>query len=293
MNHPVLSLVAAFSLSHASTACLPADTRSPPATVVLSVEADDAIRSGIASETTADAWSIRYERFLVVFGHGELTGDDCDAYVEGGYARIFDLLEPGPQRANVLYGLGRCELEFSFATPAWDTLRGAGVSEEDELALRTPGKDSVSDGIGVSVWVEGRAERAGESKRFSWPFRRFIQYSYCELPTLEGVERGLSLAGHETVEVVVSMRGAPLFRETAEETANLRFDPFRNADDIHGDADGVVTLAELESTPWVGSGTATLAEHLYLELLPEIVRYRGAGRCRFEASSEPPSFGGP
>lgn len=292
MNHAAVCLLAVFCCSQGALACLPADTRSPPATLVLNVDSDAAVRTGIPAEASADGWSISYERFLLVLGNAELTGDDCDAYVESDYARIFDLLEPGPQRVSQLYALGRCELRFSIATPAWDTLRGAGVSEDDELALRVPGSDFVSDGIGVSVWVEGRAERGNESKRFSWPFRRFIHYDRCELPTEEGVESELSLTGQKTLVVDLLIRGAALFRESAEDTASVRFDPFRDADDVTGDADGVITLAELESAPLIGR-TATLGERLYLELLPEIVGYRGVGRCRFEASSEPPSFGGP
>lgn len=286
-------LLCALAMLRPLSACLPADTRSPPATVVLSVDADQAVRAGIPAAATADGWSIRYERFLVVFGQGELAGDDCDAYVDGGYARVFDLFVPGPQRANLLYGLGLCDVRFAFSPPAWDTLRGEGVSEADELALRTPGDDPRADGLGVSVWVEGRADRLDESKRFAWAFRRVIEYERCEVEGPDGVERGLTLSGHETLEVEVSIRGAPLFRESPEESASVRFDPFRDADDVYGDANGVVTLAELESTPLAGQSAKTLGELVYLELLPQIAGYRGDGRCHFEATSKPDDFGGP
>jgi hypothetical protein len=289
--HHAFRFLSVLLLSSRLLSCLPADTRSPPGTVVLSIESDDAVRSGIPADATADGWSIHYERFLVVFGQGELAGEGCDAYTEGDYARIFDLLLPGPQRVNVLYGLGRCDLGFSIATPAWDTLRGEGVSEMDELALRTPGTDSQADGLGVSVWVEGRADRVDESKRFSWPFRRVIDYEHCQVETPYGVEGELSLTGHETVDADVLIRGATLFRESASESASVRFDPFRDADAVYGDANDVVTLAELERSPLAGHSARTLADLVYLELLPEIVRYRGAGRCEFEATSTPDDFG--
>jgi hypothetical protein len=293
MHPTALRFVSVLLLSSTLPGCLPADTRSPPGKVVLRVDSDDAVRSGIPADATADGWSIHYERFLVVFGQGELAGDGCDAYVESDYARIFDLLRPGPQRVNVLYGLGRCDLRFSISTPAWDTLRGEGVSETDELALRTPGTDSQADGLGVSVWVEGRADRLDESKRFSWPFRRIINYQHCQVETPGGIERELSLTGQETVDIDVLMRGTTLFRENATDSATVRFDPFRDADAVYGDANDVVTLAELERTPLTGQSAKTLADLVYLELLPEIVRYRGAGRCEFEATSTPDDWGGP
>lgn len=293
MNHPVSRLSLCLLLARTLGGCLPADTRSPPAMLTLSVASDDAVQRGIPAETTADGWSIRYDRFLVVLGHGTLQGGGCDAYVEGEYARILDLLRPDPQHVNRLYGLGHCELGFSISPPAWDTLRGEGVSEDDELALRTPGSDSRSAGLGVSVWVEGSAERLDESRRFSWPFRRVIEYSRCELETADGVERELSLESHAVVEVEVSIRGTALFRESAEDDAAVRFESFRDADDVYGDADGVVTLAELESTPLTATPEKTLGELLYLELLPEIARYRGSGRCQQRATSEPDDFGGP
>jgi hypothetical protein len=293
MSQATLRFISVLLLSSTLPSCLPADTRSPPGTVVLRVESDDAVRSGIPADATADGWSIHYERFLVVFGQGELAGDGCDAYVDSDYARIFDLLRPGPQRVNVLYGLGQCDLRFSISTPAWDTLRGEGVTETDELALRTPGTDSQADGLGVSVWVEGRADRLDESKRFSWPFRRIINYQHCQVETPGGIEGELSLTGQETVDVDVSIRGTTLFRESATESASVRFDPFRDADAVYGDANDVVTLAELERTPLTGQSAKTLADLVYLELLPEIVRYRGSGRCAFEATSAPDDWGGP
>jgi hypothetical protein len=275
-------------------ACLPTDTRPVPATVELSVDSDDSLR---APMTSSDGWTITFERFLVVLGHGTLAGDDCDAYSEADFDRIIDVQRTGWQRVNLLYGRGRCSVAFAIAPPAWDTLRGDGVSSEDEAVLRTPGSDFVArEEQGASIRVEGRAQNLEVTKRFAWSFRRFIHYENCEF---EG-ETQLALTGHENVEVELSIGGAVLFQDGSDSTsAVVRFDPFRDADEVHGNADGLVALDELERTPIDGSRFETLGELVYLELLPEIMRYRGTlsggsgalpGACEYRAASGPMAF---
>jgi hypothetical protein len=293
MNRYAFAL-AGLALSLVPGACLPADTRPEPATVELSVDADESL---LAPITSSDGWTITYDRFLVVLGHGMLLGDDCDPYSEADFDRILDLQNMGPQRVNLLYGLGPCAVDFAIAPPAWDTLRGEGVSSGDEALLRTPGSDFVArEPQGASVHVEGHAEGSEQSKRFRWSFRRFIHYSHCEF---EG-ERQLTLSGQESVGVHLSIGGAALFQDGADSaTAVLRFDPFRDADDVYGNADGLVALDEIERTPVDGGQFETLGELVYLALLPEIMRYHGpalagsdspSGACEYHAASGPMSF---
>jgi hypothetical protein len=171
------------------------------------------------------------------------------------------------------------------------------VNSDDEALLRALGSDFVATREqGASVHVEGRAESAPQTKRFSWSFRRFIKYENCEF---EG-ERQLGLSGQENVEVRVSIGGAALFQDRPDAPdAVLRFAPFRDADEVYGNADGLVALDELERTPIDGGRFETLGELVYLALLPEIVRYRGtaltgsggaSGTCEHEAASGPMSF---
>jgi hypothetical protein len=141
--------------------------------------------------------------------------------------------------------------------------------------------------------VEGRARNSEATKRFAWTFRRFIHYENCES---EG-ETQLALTEHENVEVELSIGGTVLFQDGSVSTsAVVRFDPFRDADEVYGNADGLVALDELERTPIDGSRFATLGELVYLELLPRITRYGGAlseaaggalGACEYRAASGP------
>jgi hypothetical protein len=71
-----------------------------------------------------------------------------------------------------------------------------------------------------------------------------------------------------------------------DDSAEVRFGPFAAADDIFGDADGEVTLAELAASPFDLSGDhpewQTLADYLYLGLVPRVPRYQGTGTCKFK-----------
>jgi hypothetical protein len=90
-----------------------------------------------------------------------------------------------------------------------------------------------------------------------------------------------------TYDLLIEVEG--LFRDDRDRGAALRFDPFANADAVHGDGDGVVTLAELGAVPldearatggaYAGFGVETLADYMYRVLWPTLLRFRGTGSC--------------
>jgi len=275
-------------------ACLPDDTRATPGSVVVTASAQETL--GNEGFVTSDGWRVSYRRFVIVAGELELDGDACETYSESEYSRVLDLVQPGPQRLGLVYGLGQCDFAFRVSAPLWDTLPGSGIDETDLVRLRTPGSDAHAANAGVSIGVEGTAARLGVVKRFSWQFRRFIQYTECALVDGESIERGLALRGGRELAVDLAVHGDALFAATASSSA---FEPFRLADDTYGNADGEVSLAELERVPWAGGPEpdgrlwATLGERVYLGLLPSVVRFRGAGECAVESSpTEPDSESG-
>jgi hypothetical protein len=175
----------------------------------------------------------------------------------------------------------------------WDTLLGDGVSEADALLLRTPSSDPSAPPTGISVHVEGIAERQTSQKRFVWSFRRFVQYEDCRLPGADASEIGLSLHAERNLEVEISVTGAALFQEHLEAgPADLRFEPFREADDVYGDADGEITLSELGRTPSTNGSNEgvpsadTLREVLVVERLPRIARFRHTGTCSVKSTAK-------
>lgn len=273
--------------------CLPDDTRKPPAELLVTVSADESLTSGIVS--TEDGWTIAYSRFLVVLGDADLSGDDCDAYSESHYNRIFELTQPSPQRVSILYGLGDCQFRFRIAAPAWDSVLGQGVSVEDEVFMRTPGSDAHASDAGVSVRISGSASKLGVVKSFDWSFRRFIEYRDCAVSDVDVIS--LNSNGSSTVDIVV--RGDALFGNGPKEPpAPPLFEPFRAADDEHGDGNGEVSFDELQNSPLppgaLGSeNIATLGDRVYLQLLSEIAKFQGTGTCKIFSSSERPDSRGP
>jgi len=242
---------------------------------------------------TDDEWRVRFDRVLVVLGSVALEGDDCEEYSESGYNRILDALRTERQRISRGFGLGACEFTFALSPPAWDTIRGEGIGDAEDELLRTRDPSGVSD-AGVSVWVEGSAERSGAIKRFAWGFRRLVEYTRCALPGAEP-EEGILFEAERLVAVDLELDGAGLFRTDA----GSLFEPFRAADDQYGDADGVVTLEELTASPPSGGSSemepvfASFGEYLAIDALPRIVRYRGEGTCRTTSSPEDEDdFGG-
>jgi hypothetical protein len=295
----IAALAGSFALL--SVSCLPDDTRAPPGELVLTVSAEEASVPG-AVTSTEDGWVLTFTRLLVVLGGASLDGDDCDAYYQGEYGRIFAFTHESPQRVSTSYGLGPCQFGFRIATPAWDSLLGAGVSEDERTLLRTPGSDSHASNQGISVQIEGSASRLEVTKTFRWSFRRFIEYNDCSVPsdTPDATPReGVLLSAKEVTNVDIVIRGTALFRNARmEPPAPPRFEAFRAADDEHGDADGVVTLEELDNSPLPpeaagGALIQTLGDRVYLQLLPEIAQFQGVGRCQVRSSPDRPDFGGP
>jgi hypothetical protein len=157
------------------------------------------------------------------------------------------------------------------------------------------------------------AQPPSDRKQFTWPFRRFLSYEGCAFtPPDQPKERGVTLTASRTSEIDLSVHGDALFALSSTPSTPSAppasplltiFDPFRVADDQYGDADGDITLDELECVPWTdplspdpSSGTtprSTLGARVYLDLLPALVRYRGGNDCTIHTSEEDPEDGGP
>jgi hypothetical protein len=255
----------------------------------VTVTSDEALRSGF---DTGDGWHIRYQRFLMVLGQVQVSGDACNNYSAGGgtgYTRIYDMQTAGPQKVTVVYGLGACEFGFRVGNPASDSLLGVGVTEADKTFMRTPGTDTYSTNRGVSVQIEGTAAKGGITKRFAWSFRQSSSYAQCEAG--DGGAAGVTLRGQQTQTMDILIPGAALFDDALNPAhAMARFEPFALADD-HGNRDGEITLAELAAIPQsvadiqvadagVDSGVWTsLEDDLYLGLVPRIARFDDTGSC--------------
>jgi hypothetical protein len=282
-------LIALLLASLGAAGCLPDDNRPTPGSVQVNVEGSEELLEPVAS---ADGWTITVERLLVGLGTVELHGTGCTIYDQAYYSRLFDFAVPlpPPHKLALVYGLGDCTLEFRMRAPHPNAVLGPGVQQADIDAMRIElYTDYDDEPQRASVWVRGRATREDVEKQFEWEFRRRYNFKECP-PGPEGQPgSALPIAAGDALEQTVVVDGSELFRVGTAEDEQLEFEPFSLAD---ADGDGEITLDELAeaSAPAVmpaAEGAAdlqgmTLAEHLYDNLVPQMVSLAGAGKCNVE-----------
>jgi hypothetical protein len=294
---------AAASLGLAPHACVPADTRPAPGSLTITVSPSDAIVSGFES---ADGWSVRFERVLLGIGQTSLT-DDCISYSEANYDRVLDLASvDAGQKLSILHGLGTCDLRFRISPPSVDALLGQGVLEDDKTAMRTPGADPYVPLGGISADIAGTATKDATAKHFHFTFRPRIRFRQCTSDPDAGAYgaeiRPVDLQTNVDLTYDLRIEAEALFRDNTTAPAALRFAPFASAD-TNGDDN--ITLDELRQVPIsdVQDGgpleastylfddeagitlngapvpITTLADYVYLVLLPLLPRFRDTGVC--------------
>ena len=269
--------------------CLPADTRPEPGSLLSTVEGSESTLQGW---TTDDGWDVVFDRVLLTIGPMQF-GDACDKYSEAGYDRILDVTRHGRQKLSVLFGLGRCDVDFEASPPGLRSVLGEGVSESDRDTLRLPARDALGSAQGSVLRVEGSAARQGRVLAFAWDLRQRLYFTRCQVQVAGEVRRGIALRSAEALTQNLLIEVESLFCDDAEDRSSTRFQPFADADAVLGDADGLITLAELGAQPleairgpgrYSGRGLAatvpsTLGEYLHLALWPELIRYRDTGSC--------------
>jgi hypothetical protein len=223
---------------------------------------------------------------LITLGGVELEGNDCSVYNEIDYLRLLSLGATATQRLSTPYARGTCEFGFQMRPPTTDTVFGEAVTEFDYLLVGAPATDDFAD-AGAALFVSGTAANGAIAKRFAWAFRRGYQYEKCELDGNSGVV----LSSNDAQVVNITIRGSVLFvARPDDEDAELRFGPFAEADDVFGDANGDITLAELAVAPFDLANEhpewKTLADYVYLGLVPRIPRYRATGTCKIGPYAE-------
>jgi len=280
----------AMVLAALVASCLPKDTRPPPAVLHTTISSDTPLSADTVAFTTTDGWDLSFEEVLLSVGRVSVEGDACIGYSDPDYARVVDLLRGSGQKVSEVYAIGPCEYDFELSSPHEDSLLGAGVAERRKGFMRIPASDPWVQGAGVSIYVQGRAERAGEEKRFSWAFRNRIDFSTCKATVDGHLIDGVILqeSGETTVDLTVFL--STLFQQSLSDGAATWFEPFADADN---DENGEVTLEELDNVPLEDVETndryadarqswSTLGDYVYLGLYERVIRYRGNGTCELE-----------
>ena len=296
-------------------ACLPQDTRPPPAKVTVTTSASEFTLSGIPAASTADGYEISIDRLLVNLGQAELGGGDqataCNDYSNPDYTRLFDFTKlEAPQELGLAFASGHCPFGFAVRFPDPDAKLGVGVQEADRTLMRTPGSDRIAKDDGISVYIAGTGSRADATKHFAWSLRRRIRYGECGVPKDDGtLTTGIELATNGQGHVNIEIQAEALFRGRNLD-ALAHFEPYALAD---ADGDGEITLEELWTVPLATVEAAglieppapardstnggpdpagrctnddgdevavkTLGDFLYCTLLKDIARYESNGDC--------------
>lgn len=298
----IRSLGVAPLLACAVGACLAGDDRATPGKVTMTIEPSAATTEGF---DTSDGWRVTFERFVSAAGDvgldtpREVDRDDpetCIDYTDAHYDRLFDFARAGRTHLGLAYGTGNCAVEFRLKSPSTDSLLQPGATTEDLTFMRVRESDAWSDDGRVNVWVIGRAERAGVTKRFDWAFRQGDRVSQCASASGEGNVDEVKILADDSHELHGVVRGEELFRAGLDGTSPLVFDPHAGAD---ANGDGDITLGELALVPVTveippdllaqenpfGGGPieieppATLGDLLYEWQIRRVGNFIGGGEC--------------
>jgi hypothetical protein len=246
-------------------ACLPNDTRPTPTTLNVTVSGSALVDDGIPATSVDDGWSIAFDRVLVDIGNSSVNGGDCTDYAETDYRRLYDASVVAPQKLSLIYGLGTCNFNFGIRNPDnTSTILMQGVTDDEYTTMGTPVQDAdrytLHDVSGVSLWVRGSATNGSTTKTFDWSFRiRRVRIHDCRAP--DGTYFSLDMPGGDTLSLDIEIHPEVLFQDRLDwTTARLRFAPFAQADDKFGNADGVITLDELNAMTLADAGVTPFDE---------------------------------
>jgi len=284
----VLALLALAGSMHA---CLPADDRPVPGQIFVTAEPSEATKSGFVTD---DGWSVRFDRFVTALGDVDLDGPDgqnddaCNDYSETRYEWLYDFTVAGREKVGVVYALGDCSVEWRLRGPLDDTVLDPGVDENDVRFMSIEDTDAwTPEAEEATLVVRGVATKDGVEKRFDWVFRRSYDIEKCALGE-SGFASVFDVEGEAEIALPLVVHGEELFRTAASPFGGFTFDPFASAD---ADADGDVTLAELDAVPALDGTVSpvegeappeTLADVVYGLSLPRVTRVQGSGSCKYE-----------
>lgn len=270
--------------------CLPEDTRPEPAKVLVEVALPDELSVSQPEperqwiEFESDGWTVGVDRLYVSLGEIEVLADAaCSEYADAPYFRILDLAQQGPQRLGQVWGLGRCQLDYTVEVPPPDAVLGAGVAEAEGTFMRTARvpvstPDGPATASGMALWLRGRATRGEGTVTFDWGFAERLQGTECRRSIDGGEEPGVPLRSGEAVAVTLTIDPRKLFEFEGTPLVPLVADA-----DRRGNADGVVSVSEMTRVDVPGSARP-LAEVLRTTGYPAVFGDENGGFCKLEGS---------
>ena len=298
MNSHVLknSLANAALLAVLAVGCGSSDPVEPGGSgaVAFTTWGEEYIETGIPADEDSgfvDGWSVRYEQFLVNFQNIQLANSSGERAGIQARSVLVD---------NTVAGV-KSLIEFDeVPAQAWDRVSYeiAPVTRDTELTQSADedAKASMIEG-GYSVYVAGTARKGALEKSFAWGFAIGTHYSDCHSQQAGRDEAGVVVKNNTNIDVQLTTHGDHPFYDRLQSSADpsiltsLRFQAIADAD---ANADGEVTLAELEATPldvrvYEQSGLRAPTLGAFVTALARTIgHFRGEGECSVRALTTEP-----
>lgn len=229
-----------------------------------------------------DGWTVRYDKFLVNFQNIVVADARGDSAADMAGSMLFDNKLPGVKsivRFDALPAKAWDRVSYEIAPVTDATVLSDGVAEADKAMMLL---------AGYSLYVSATATKADIVKRFRWGFAIGTRYNECQSEQ-DGVEQaGVVVTNNGELPVQLTTHGDHLYYDRLQASpdpavaTSLRFDALAAAD---ADADGDITLAELEATPldvrlYDPSGLGAANYGAFVTALARTVgHFRGEGEC--------------
>lgn len=256
-------------------------------TVVITTWGEEYIEDGLPSDVFPhDHWSVKYDKFLVVYQSLTIADDSGDIVAELDHPLVFDMAKktkgkPKTLATFELEAKAWPDLSYQLGPISKDARAGDGATEADVALLQ---EDE------ASIHVEGTGTSPdGDEKTFNWSFSPATLFDHCH-GMQDGKEvEGVLVTNGGTQEVELTIHGDHFFYDDLQsEKGAPRFQAYADAD---ANDDGEVTLEELDQVPLYtiptekgsyGTGALGNVDTLgqYVRTLSRTVgHYRGEGSC--------------
>lgn len=200
-------------------------------TITATVYGEEFIEEGIPADAFSDGWAVSFDTFLVSIGNVAAKAGEGGAEVGDPGFYIVDLAQPSG-------GAGYELATFDAPAGTYDHYGYAIRPDPGALGINVEATEvTAMTAAGSSIWVTGSATKAGVTKSFDWSFALKLGHGHCDVAE--------QIDGNH-VEIQATIHADHFFYDDAvSEEPNLAFELIAAAD---GNADGAVTLAELEAT---------------------------------------------
>jgi hypothetical protein len=243
---------------------------------------EDFIEKQIDANVFADAWSVKYNKFLVVIRDIKVADVNGVVAAQQSKAKIFDMTKPGIKKI----------VDFSnVPAKAWQRISyqiGPVAADAELDASATDADKKILIDNNASVFVDAVATKGAVKKTYKWAFSVATRYEECK-GSRDGKEtEGLIVTNGGKDNVQLTIHGDHFYYNDLQSVkATVHFDAIARTDT---DNNGEVTLDELSKFTFdkliasdgaYGTGGANVnnLKEFVTALSQTIGHYRGEGEC--------------